>query len=403
MLSSSMSIAWASVLLLSLGAVRGSVAQENFDLDGFLAETRAAAEGLRTLYAHGTRTFEATDDGEPAGPPVSTEVRVAYQAPKRFRMMVESPLGGRSLLVCDGKYVWTFQPDAGEFTRQTLDPKDDPTAAPDSSYDVREQTRATILGQLMPWDVPGATFVRRVMLDANGKDVPCVVLELPPASGGGLESMTITRWMDEKLHVLRREERRGRQAVPGGFVDIEITTVFDSLKVDEALDPALFVFQAPTTAREVERLRRPSQGVTQSPWIGKPAPDFTLSDLKGIPWTLSSLKGRVVLLDFWATWCGPCKIELPHIQALYEEHRDDGLVVLGISNEPEAKVRRFLESSRYTFPSLVDDEAEVAQQYGITSIPTIMIVDRQGNVVEHFIGAQPKESLQKALAALGIH
>lgn len=388
------------VLVLTLAPL--ARAQESVDLDPFLAEVEQAAARVQTLYARGTRTIAAVEGEQLAGPEVTVEVLMAFEAPRHFRMVVESPLGGKTLQVCDGKYVWTYLPDSGEFTRQFLDPAQDPHAMGEVDFDLAQQTREAIVGQLIPQGVPDPTLLREVVLSVGGEDVPCVVIEFQPLESRGHESLTITQWIEKDRHVVRREERRGQQTVPGGFMDVLVTTVFDEVRVDEPLDSSLFEFTPPTTAAEVDQLRRRQRGVSRSPWIGKEAPDFELSDIKGMRWTLSDLRGRVVLLDFWATWCGPCKIELPHVQALHEEFKNDGLVVLGISNEPRAKVERYIQAAKYTFPSLVDADAQVTLQYRVSSIPTIMILDREGKVAEHLIGAQSEEALRKALSTVGI-
>jgi len=125
-----------------------------------------------------------------------------------------------------------------------------------------------------------------------------------------------------------------------------------------------------------------------------PAPDFTLYDLNAEAHTLSDYKGKVVFLNFWATWCGPCKMEMPHIQELYEnygENLGEDLVILTVANPrteespynqdvtvPE--VAQFVEQGGYTFPVLLDTTGEVFGTYGIQAFPTTFMIDREGNL-----------------------
>ena len=122
-----------------------------------------------------------------------------------------------------------------------------------------------------------------------------------------------------------------------------------------------------------------------------PAPDFTLEDMDGEPHTLSALRGKVVVLNFWASWCGPCREELPSLEALYQALKDKGLVVLGI-NEWESPDHVFSYMGQLavepSFPILFDRESKVAERYGIRGLPTTLVVDRQGRVVYRAIGGR---------------
>lgn len=135
-----------------------------------------------------------------------------------------------------------------------------------------------------------------------------------------------------------------------------------------------------------------------------PAPDFTLTDQFGEPHTLSDYKGKVVFLNFWATWCPPCRQEMPDIQALYEESggNKEDLVVLGIANPKTAEntytqegtvddVKKFLSDNGYTYPVVMDTTGEIFQTYGITAFPTTFMIDRAGNVYGYASGALTRE------------
>ncbi|MBU1747067.1 MAG: redoxin domain-containing protein, partial [Chloroflexi bacterium] len=121
---------------------------------------------------------------------------------------------------------------------------------------------------------------------------------------------------------------------------------------------------------------------------GSTAPDFTLQTVDGQSVTLSDLRGtHVVLIDFWATWCGPCRQELPHVQDLYDTYRDRGLMVLGLDlRESATQVQGFLAVNGYTFPMLLDRDGAVAQQYGVRGIPTSVVIDSQGIIRKVQVG-----------------
>ncbi len=124
----------------------------------------------------------------------------------------------------------------------------------------------------------------------------------------------------------------------------------------------------------------------QSRWVGEPAPPFVVLDLKGKEITLSELKGKVVLLDFWATWCGPCRAAMPHIAALYEENKSRGLEVLGLTDEDEKRVRPFL--AKTPVPYTIGVRAgDVNSRYEVSSLPTVVVIGRDGRVVDVIVGA----------------
>ena len=118
----------------------------------------------------------------------------------------------------------------------------------------------------------------------------------------------------------------------------------------------------------------------------EPAPDFKLSDLDGVSHSLAKYRGRVVLLNFWSTWCDDCKRETPSLVRLHGEGRAE-LVVLGVTvNDAEPNVRAFADQQKITYPLLLDDDAAVADLYGIEFIPTNVIIDADGEVHDTIVG-----------------
>ncbi|MBH0190796.1 MAG: TlpA family protein disulfide reductase [Nitrospira sp.] len=123
------------------------------------------------------------------------------------------------------------------------------------------------------------------------------------------------------------------------------------------------------------------------PAVGTPAEDFRLVDLEGKSQSLSQYRGKVVLVNFWATWCKPCTTEMPAMQATYERLRDKGFVVLAINElEDDAKVREHIKQHGHTFPVLMDRENKVANQFGIVGLPVSVFIDEKGVVQEYIKG-----------------
>ncbi|HSB30431.1 MAG TPA: TlpA disulfide reductase family protein [Candidatus Sulfobium mesophilum] len=117
------------------------------------------------------------------------------------------------------------------------------------------------------------------------------------------------------------------------------------------------------------------------------APEFSLKDLSGRPVTLSSLKGKVVLLNFWATWCPPCISEMPVFNKLYKEMRGRGLEIVAISaDRSESYVRDFVSKHSLDLRVLFDADRSVTKQYKVFSMPTTFLIDKNGVIVEKFFG-----------------
>lgn len=121
--------------------------------------------------------------------------------------------------------------------------------------------------------------------------------------------------------------------------------------------------------------------------IGSPAPDFALIDREGKTWTLSELKGQVVFINFWATWCPPCREEMPSMQRLYTRLPKDKFKMLAILNIDDPKLADiFAKKVGMTMPILNDQDNKVGFKYGITGLPETFIVDKQGVLREKYIG-----------------
>jgi len=130
--------------------------------------------------------------------------------------------------------------------------------------------------------------------------------------------------------------------------------------------------------------------------------DFTLSDIQGTSWTLSSLKGKVVLVNFWATWCPPCRKEMPDLQVLYDKFKGQGFVILSISDEDASKVNPFIDQHKYTWPILLDPGRKVNEAYHIQGIPKSFLYNRRGQMVAQTIDMRTQAQFLDLLARAGL-
>ncbi len=137
------------------------------------------------------------------------------------------------------------------------------------------------------------------------------------------------------------------------------------------------------------------QGITP----GKTALDFSLQTLDGARVSLSDYRGQVVLVNFWATWCPPCRAEIPALEAAYQAHRDDGLVILGVSVEdPPELIELFLQDFDITYPILLDRNGAVYRAYRAPGLPTTVLVDRDGIIQVRHVGELSARELDQYLS-----
>ncbi len=142
------------------------------------------------------------------------------------------------------------------------------------------------------------------------------------------------------------------------------------------------------------------KAIQRSMVVGGAFPDFQEKDLDGKPLSISRFKGKVLLVDFWATWCGPCRVELPNVIATYEKHHKKGFDILGISlDQDEQAMKKFLASNKMTWPQYFDGlgwQNKLAARYGVNSIPATYLLDAQGKIIARDLRGN---DLEKAVAA----
>ncbi|MFC5540434.1 peroxiredoxin family protein [Ureibacillus suwonensis] len=146
------------------------------------------------------------------------------------------------------------------------------------------------------------------------------------------------------------------------------------------------------------------KGSPQSVGLEKPAPDFTLNTLDGNPLTLSDLKGKKVILNFWATWCPPCKDEMPHFQEYYEKYaEEDNVEIVAVNytlNDKMASVENFVKSYDLTFPVLLMEEEDVRETYKVYTLPSTFFINSKGVIEKQVLGPLDLDTLRNYVTAL---
>jgi peroxiredoxin len=130
--------------------------------------------------------------------------------------------------------------------------------------------------------------------------------------------------------------------------------------------------------------------------------DFTLTDLKGTAWRLKGLQGKIVVVNFWATWCPPCRKEMPDLESLYQQFQKRGLVILAVSDEDASAVRPFIAEREFSYTVLLDPDGRVKSLFHVVRIPQTFIYDRSGKLAAESLDRRTRQQFLNLLARVGL-
>jgi peroxiredoxin/outer membrane lipoprotein-sorting protein len=306
----------------------------------------------------------------------TTFSKIVISQPNNER--VETTLRGEpTVIISDGKTLWYFFPGPNEYIAAPAGKL--PFAYSGVGYytrldKIREPARITGSGRIADTDCT------TVMLGRDG-------------------NYTHTLWIDPKTNFVRKDESRVTSPNGDGRYYESSVTTFSVARAVDNLDATIFSFDPEKIhAKDRQKLQKDAP-VTS---IGTLAPDFTLRNLDGKEVHLSDLRGKVVVLDFWATWCPVCRSNMPVIELLHRQFKNKGLVVLGINDEEPGLQSAFLSRFGYSFSSLVDPEKKIGDLYNVGGIPVAVIIDRDGKIRSHVVGDSSYEALWADLHRLGV-
>ena len=301
--------------------------------------------------------------------------------PGKYRVEFEN--ANTELRVGDGRDEWLYRPDTNEYSKTPLG-----------------GAAGTHIGALAEIDrhVRESSIAREEQFLVNGKPVPIYVVNVvrdqwPRGSIEGAEH-TMFR-IDRESFVVYKAITYSPKAT-----EILLYTI---AKWNQPLPEALFHFEPPASARAASpgsALPAPSK-----PLVGATAPDFTLPDTGGNTVHLREFQGKVIIVDFWATWCPPCRALMPRLQKMYVNWEKRGLVVLGLDvGEDADTVEKFAREQSYSFPLLIGAEPDIAAKYFVEAYPSTFVIDRLGHIVYRDLGGADPAKLQAAVEkALGGH
>jgi thiol-disulfide isomerase/thioredoxin len=370
-----------------------------------MARVRKAYADLKSY--HETASFKYTMETEEGddGPSMSVTSELTAAPGHKLRLTSEN-----IELISDGKTAWIVSPKRKQYVQQEV--KDDTSP----------QGVATALPEA-GWAVPPSAQI----LWRADKPLPMLthqvtkLVDATPETRAGEEGMRVTgdgTWLDDSdqqvkislwfsdktgllgEYVVDLTDMMKKQAadMAAGADDDEpappkikkalYVHTFDNIRLNEPVQDEVFTYKPPEDFKKVDEFkqRRPGAG-DQLALLGKPAPLFSGHMLDEKDFSLDGLQGKVVLLDFWATWCGPCVMAIPHIQDLSKKYADKPVVVIGVNQDQgaKAKVTKFLEKKSITIRQYMDD-GSVGEKYSVTGIPCMVLIDKKGSVQEVKVG-----------------
>jgi len=393
-------LAVASGLLFALSLCSPSQSPGAGDL---LKKVSEAYTNLKSYHFEVRATRSFNTPGRYISPEESRTV-LAVAAPDRLHFEIRAQQNNQ-LTVSDGATTWTYLPQYKQYTKEDGALSDVSADAEPSEDSEDEDPVVTARFQLVTrfqniaQEGKTAQLLPDEEIEVGGQKISCAVIELKLDTGGFQVSPVEQLWIDPKRNLVLKTVLKSKRPVRNQQVSTIDTREWTVARTDQSPDDDLFTFQPPRGVKLVQVLDTPFK---PADWRGKTAADFTLKSLEGDEVSLNSLRGKVVLMSFWASWCGPCRHELPALANLETEMGGRGLVVLGINDEKGFAARNFLQNHNLTLRTLADPKHAVHKLYGVHSIPTLVVVNREGTVVCHFHGAVPENIIRGALKQAGL-
>jgi thiol-disulfide isomerase/thioredoxin len=213
----------------------------------------------------------------------------------------------------------------------------------------------------------------------------------------------MTSWIDKKLGIDVQFTLAMTMQMGGKDIEMHQKVAKKSLKIDQPLDEALFTFNPPSDAKEVKELSMFPSVAAKPDLAGTLAPAFEVKTISGETFSLAALKGKPVLLDFWATWCGPCRRSMPVLEKISVEFKNSDLVILGVNTgEDREVVEEFLKKAPFEYPAVLSGESGILESYKVTAYPTFILIGRDGKIVANEVGFGGEDQLRQMIDKAGL-
>jgi thiol-disulfide isomerase/thioredoxin len=322
-------------------------------------------------------------------------------------------VAGAAVLISDGVRQWAYLPERSVYTQVPVLSKEAEKKLVHQQDELAASNAKWIVARLglLASNLKSAELMPEEVISIGGKSVACFVVRFADDKDNfktrkaDLDRES-TIWIDKSQRVIVKKVERSQPLTTlnsSGQVrsTTEIVVTYPVVELDREQPASSFTFVPPGDAQLVEAFSNPFDPRTRSELIGKPAAELQLKSKDGATTTLSSLRGKPVFLDFWATWCGPCKGMVPDLVKLYDETAPKGLVWIGIDNDenPEA-AEKFISQEHIPWRNYHDLDGAMGATFQRNSIPLGILIDAQGTIRFYAAGYESKD-LQSAISKLG--
>jgi outer membrane lipoprotein-sorting protein/peroxiredoxin len=391
-----MRIEKAAALLLLTGTLWGQTAPDGKTLIG---ESGRALHDAQSYIIEENMVVELTGGLQSK---LQIPVKLVASNPGRLRIESNGPIGS-TLIVSNAENTWMYLGPLKQYTK---------TPAASSPEALMRSLNPGVADMMKDFQTKDPYLSVRVtgeeVVEMGGERFECYVVESKLNKINLPGSMTLVdgvmkMWIDKKTKLSLKQTATAVMlgGTLGAPTQMDQTVTLLSVKLNEPVADSLFQFTPPEGAKEVKEFQGPVKA--NADLAGKIAGDFKLSSLDGKEFSLQAQRGKVVLLDFWATWCGPCRKDMPALEKIYADFQERGLVMIGMDvGEDRATVSKFLQQTKLSYPIVLAGEMEMLESYSVTAYPTVVVIDRDGKIALYHVGSGGEMDIRAALEKLGL-
>jgi thiol-disulfide isomerase/thioredoxin len=400
-------VAW---LLIALPVPAAAGAAET---PGYAGEIKAVVDKVLAAYRSATTYQDRVDltlhiemESDAGSVPEQTDkLRLAYARPDRIALVVP----GRGVFT-DGKRSWDHRPHLDQYVVGEAPKRIDlkaPPIGPAMFVDLPHPIAWLLTESAKSDDAALRPIVKFTGLEADKVDGDperrlSGVVRVPLSEKETAE-VPFTAWIRASTHLLARldvdmtkpfKDVVAPEPMASHIKKVTVRYTFHDVARDGAIPAARFEFKPSLYDEKVAAFRPVSPEARQGRLLGRPAPDFTGKTIAGKTVALHALRGKVVVLDFWATWCGPCMMSMPGMQKLADAYDDEKVLVLGINgDDPGAahQVKSFLDKRKLVYPQVLDAAGRISDLYRVSGIPCVILVGKNGLVQAIHRGYSPNQ------------